>query len=1666
MGSISSRVKENPVPADRLRRLISLLGAFATIFCLAVAPLWAQDTAGNEQGLKPYGTFHGGDIDEVSLANGNLSLKIPLISYPQRGGKIQAGFSLQYHNPQFRVVDTQQSTSKPFYWEGLYDYFYQGSIHGTAIDVQPDFNTVADCAVYFTGNQNCEQYGAWDPDGVVHQMGEVTSTKWVSLDATGFVYNPSTGILIDREGIKYTSEAKIEDPNGNLVTTTGTGWIDTVGRSIPFPWPCGIYGNCTNPITNYPQACLNQPLPVYSAVSWTPPGVNNGTEAFTFCFAVATGGAIPPFCTDNPPPDNQCYSQGAGGIDLQTVVLPDNTAWQFQYSTGSDGTGALTQITYPTGATISYTWGWTSQCLPFSHWQDYGFGVVTRTVDAKDGTGPHTWTYGTGLPLGSQLASVTDPLGNTSAYAITSLPGQSNCSFYQTQEQDYQGSAVSGTLLKTITTDYGYNSNPYSGAVPFPTSINVVPTTITTQYPNGKTKKTVKVYDTGVPMTGYGAGANVIYGVLTAENEYDYPSGTSLIRSTATSYKFQSDPNYLANNLLTLPNSVTVTGSGPGSVTNYYYDQNPLKSSGITLPTLDLSPPDGSFRGNLTSISRWLNLGTNSTTSCPISVSNGVLVSYFVYNDTGTIDHKVDSCGSSKDDPNHMTTYSYSPTSTCPQDFLGAFSTVVTNALGQSTNYCYDLNTGLTTSVTDPNGQTTGYQYDVMYRPSQIMYPPQQVNGTLMNGLTMFTYPSNTEVQMSELIDNYGSNRVSYLVTDGLHRELRHLVTNGETIPYDEVDTCYDVAGNKSFMSYPYQSSGPASGQNCSPPGDSFLYDALHRVLTVTHSDQSTVITSYLGRATSVSDEGNGTQRVQRISQVDGLGRLNSVCEVSGDMALGIAGSKTAVLCGLDISGTGFLTTYGYDALDNLTSVSQAPLNARSYSYDSLSRLVQATNPESGTTCYGFVTGTTCGQNGYDANGNLVVKTDARNVTTISAYDYLNRITQKYYTDGTTPSYLYSYDVAPPGFSGLTNLVGRRVLAYNQYVGTPNKGLLELSSYDAMGRVLLQLQETPASTPNSYVVEYAYDLLGDRTALLTGSGEMLNYQYNQAGRVTAVATTANAFGPAGWLFGLAHYNSAGALLSATLGYGINESRVYDGRLRLCGITAGYLGSLYTLAIPSSVPNQCPQGTTNGYAPNGNILQANDSVNGNWTYAYDAFNRLASANATGQAYTYAYDRFGNRWQQNGLHSSLPPGFDANNRILQVNGFTYDAAGNMTNDGTTAYTFDAENRVTTAVNPTSGTSTYTYDADGQRVEKTTTAGGTVDFQYDNEGHEIAQLSSAGIWMRGEVYAGGRHLAIFDNSTTYIVHADWLGTERARSSSVSGPPYETCTSLPFGDWLTCTASDPSPMHFTGKEHDYETSLENFGARYDSSQYGRFLTPDPLMASAHVQNPQTWNRYSYTLNDPVNLIDPDGMAPLGCDIYIKCADETDVPRNQRWSQEQQQSQAQNSNAAGQVAKDTVVGAAKEAANTIIDLSNAVNSVVDSALGLTGSSFSFGRTTQFQASTPGERSAMIGTSAALLMVGGPELKSADAIKFGKALASESQVAETGTTIAGAGTNVGLRQAGRLASQYGGNAADWSKMTSSAYRAGDSTVISTHWYENVAIGVRAEFKSIIDKALW
>jgi RHS repeat-associated protein len=115
----------------------------------------------------------------------------------------------------------------------------------------------------------------------------------------------------------------------------------------------------------------------------------------------------------------------------------------------------------------------------------------------------------------------------------------------------------------------------------------------------------------------------------------------------------------------------------------------------------------------------------------------------------------------------------------------------------------------------------------------------------------------------------------------------------------------------------------------------------------------------------------------------------------------------------------------------------------------------------------------------------------------------------------------------------------------------------------------------------------------------------------------------------------------------------------------------------------------------------------------------------------------------------------------------------------------------------------------------------------------------------------------------------HQDALGSVRLvvnESGNIIRHDY-----LPFGEEIQPntfgrTAElgygfDPTPHRFTGKERDRESSLDYFGARYYSGAQGRFTSVDPENAGASEGNPQSWNAYSYALNNPLLYTDPTGL-------------------------------------------------------------------------------------------------------------------------------------------------------------------------------------------------------------
>jgi RHS repeat-associated protein len=204
-----------------------------------------------------------------------------------------------------------------------------------------------------------------------------------------------------------------------------------------------------------------------------------------------------------------------------------------------------------------------------------------------------------------------------------------------------------------------------------------------------------------------------------------------------------------------------------------------------------------------------------------------------------------------------------------------------------------------------------------------------------------------------------------------------------------------------------------------------------------------------------------------------------------------------------------------------------------------------------------------------------------------------------------------------------------------------------------------------------------------------------------------------------------------------------------------------------------------------------------------------------------------------------------------------GYEYDQSGNVTKDATNKrFVYDAENKQTSF--GTNGSSTnggsYFYDGDGRRVKKfVASTNETTIFVYNASGQLVAEYTI-------------NAQAITNPETRYLT-SDTLGSPRIITSQ-NGEVKERHDYLPFGEELLIARSgqgyggeDKVRKKFTGYEKDEETELDFAQARYYSSQHGRFTTSDPLLESGDRLIPQTWNRYVYTTNNPVNYTDPLGL-------------------------------------------------------------------------------------------------------------------------------------------------------------------------------------------------------------
>jgi len=273
------------------------------------------------------------------------------------------------------------------------------------------------------------------------------------------------------------------------------------------------------------------------------------------------------------------------------------------------------------------------------------------------------------------------------------------------------------------------------------------------------------------------------------------------------------------------------------------------------------------------------------------------------------------------------------------------------------------------------------------------------------------------------------------------------------------------------------------------------------------------------------------------------------------------------------------------------------------------------------------------------------------------------------------------------------------------------------------------------------------------------------------------------------------------------------------------------------------------------------------------FIYDGFNRISQASTTGPNWgeTFTIDPWGNLTNRGlvaGKTNYEPLNAAPATPQNRLPGFGYDAAGNMTSNGSAAYTYDAENRLLTTAGMT-----YTYDGDGKRVKKSS---GPV--YWAGMGNDpLNESDLAGTFQKEYIFFNGKRVARRDaDGSVHYYFSDHLGSASVITNATGAmPPQEESDYYPYGGEIVVTNSDPNQYKFTGKERDTESGLDNFGARYNASTMGRFMSPDPGNIGVNRFNPQSWNAYSYSLNNPLSLTDPTGL--YVCEDSEKCDSEND---------------------------------------------------------------------------------------------------------------------------------------------------------------------------------------------
>lgn len=543
-------------------------------------------------------------------------------------------------------------------------------------------------------------------------------------------------------------------------------------------------------------------------------------------------------------------------------------------------------------------------------------------------------------------------------------------------------------------------------------------------------------------------------------------------------------------------------------------------------------------------------------------------------------------------------------------------------------------------------------------------------------------------------------------------------------------------------------------------------------------------------------------------------------------------------------------TDYTYDCIGQRTQVQINNSTLLENSFDCLGRRIMSVYRDAGTNTYT-----------YDANSNLIELKDGKSDIVFRKYDELSRMTElRYGGPAGTLQEKYTYDTAVPAS---VNTKGKLVKVSGPF------GNIKYQ-YSKCGCILSKTRKF-TGLAGELTVAYESDSLQRFTKIVYPDGHAVDIKYNHGGLIDSISGVIDKI----------HYDAT--FRRERIEYSNNVVTEYE-----------YDPHSFKL---TKTKTTAPDGVTTyqdlefGYNQVGNASHINDAANvaghiqNNRSFEYDELYQLLEAQGTdlNGAYNhkYSYDILGNLTRNPEHHGTNDILRGDANKPFQVTGidnvgndlYKYDAVGNIIKTPGNSFEYDARNRLIKTTNDQGVEKSFFYDQHGSRVITRVKANGQVKktFNFDDI-YFVSDTQKTKV-----IYDEGSQLAYIDeNGQGAIFHKDHLGSHEAESALNDGAYLGQESYYAFGGVAFDNINSGTTYQYNGKKYSSIPKICYFGGRYYLPELGVFLTADPYFLEQQPDKffdlPSSLQLYGYVQNNPINIIDPNGLW-FGLDDLIVAA-------------------------------------------------------------------------------------------------------------------------------------------------------------------------------------------------